>query len=160
MASDSSAVVPTVVTGVEGEDPCARPPPYDEATSMEGEGVYCYKCNVYRTNSWDKLYTHLRLRCLNTREKALLVNSYVHTVEERAASQSAGHASLTRGAGSTSRGQRKRDTAQSTDGASHLARRGTSGTNEYARCTPSRLAAADRFSTEHARRVARCVIAH
>ena len=77
--SDSSAVVPTVVTGVEGEEPCARPPPYDEATSMEGEGVYCYKCNVYRTNSWDKLYTHLRLKCLNTREKALLVNSYVHS---------------------------------------------------------------------------------
>ena len=51
----------------------------DEATSMEGEGVYCYKCNVHRTNSWDKLYTHLRLRCLNTREKALLVNSYVHS---------------------------------------------------------------------------------
>ena len=79
MASDSSAVVPTVVAGVEGEETCAGPPPYNEQTSMEGEGVYCYKCKVYRTNSRDKLHTHLRSRCLNAREKALLVNSYVHT---------------------------------------------------------------------------------
>ena len=79
MASDSSAVVPTVVAGVEGEETCAGPPPYNEQTSMEGEGVYCYKCKVYRTNSWYKLHTHLRSRCLNAREKALLVNSYVHT---------------------------------------------------------------------------------
>ena len=40
--------------------------------------MYCYKCNVYRTNSWYKLYTHLRLRCLDIQEKPLLVNSYLH----------------------------------------------------------------------------------
>ena len=50
---------------------------------MEGEGAYCYKCKVYRSNSWDKLHTHLRSRCLNTREKALLVNSYVHVQAKR-----------------------------------------------------------------------------
>ena len=78
MASDSSAAVPTEVPEVEGEEPSVGPPPYNEWTVMEGEGVYCYKCNVYRTNSWDNLYTHLRLRCLNTQEKALLFNSYLH----------------------------------------------------------------------------------
>ena len=72
--SDSSAVVPEV----EEEESCVGPPPYDQWTSMEGDGVSCYKCKVYRTNSWDKLHTHLRSRCLNTREKALLFNSYVH----------------------------------------------------------------------------------
>ena len=38
------------------------------------------------------------------------------TVEQRAASESAGQACLTRTTGYTSRGQRKRDTAHSTDG--------------------------------------------
>ena len=53
--------------------------------------MYCYKCQNYRTNSWDKLYTHLRCRCLNTKEKSLLVNSYVHVQAKREqASQSAG----------------------------------------------------------------------
>ena len=74
MASDSSAVVPEV----EEEESCVGPPPYDQWTSMEGDGVSCYKCKVYRTNSWDKLHHHLRSRCLNTKEKALLFNSYVH----------------------------------------------------------------------------------
>ena len=78
MASDSSAAVPTEVPEVEGEEPSVGPPPYNELTVMEGEGVYCYKCNVYRTNSWDNLYTHLRLRCLKTQEKPLLFNSYLH----------------------------------------------------------------------------------
>ena len=50
---------------------------------MEGEGAYCYKCKVYRSNSWDKLHTHLRCRCLNAKEKALLVNSYVHVQAKR-----------------------------------------------------------------------------
>ena len=40
--------------------------------------MYCYKCHNYRTNSWSKLYTHLRLRCLDTHEKAVLANSYLH----------------------------------------------------------------------------------
>ena len=35
------------------------------------------------TDSWDKLHTHLRCRCLNAREKALLVNSYVHTQSKK-----------------------------------------------------------------------------
>ena len=78
MASDSSAAVPTEVPEVEGKETCAGPKPYNELTVMEGDGVYCYKCNVYRTNSWDNLYTHLRLRCLNTQEKLLLFNSYLH----------------------------------------------------------------------------------
>ena len=83
MASDSSAVVSTVVTKVEGEETCAGPPPYSEETSMEGKGVYCYKCHNYRTDSWYKLHTHLRCRCLNAKEKALLVNSYVHAQAKR-----------------------------------------------------------------------------
>ena len=78
MASDSSAAVPTLVTKVEDKETCAGPPPYNEQTSMEGEGVYCYKCHNYRTDSWYKLHTHLRCRCLNAKEKSLLVNSYVH----------------------------------------------------------------------------------
>ena len=40
--------------------------------------MYCYKCHNYRTKSWSKLYTHLRLRCLDSHEKAVLVNSYLH----------------------------------------------------------------------------------
>ena len=78
MASDSSAAVPTLVTKVEDKETCAGPPPYNEQTSMEGEGVYCYKCHNYRTDSWYKLHTHLRCRCLDAKEKSLLVNSYVH----------------------------------------------------------------------------------
>ena len=66
------------VPEVQGEEPSVGPPPYNERTVMEGEGVYCYKCNVYRTNSWYKLYTHLRLRCLDIQEKPLLINSYLH----------------------------------------------------------------------------------
>ena len=83
MASDSSAVVSTVVTKVEGKESCAGPPPYNEWTSMEGEGVYCYKCQNYRTDSWYKLHTHLRCRCLNAKEKSLLVNSHVHVQAKR-----------------------------------------------------------------------------
>ena len=83
MASDSSAVMSTVVSKVEGKETCAGPPPYNEWTSMEGEGVYCYKCHNYRTDSWYKLHTHLRCRCLNAKEKSLLVNSYVHVQAKR-----------------------------------------------------------------------------
>ena len=50
---------------------------------MEGEGVCCYKCHNYHTDSWYNLHTHLRCRCLNAKEKALLVNSYVHTQAKR-----------------------------------------------------------------------------
>ena len=78
MSSDSSAAVPTEVPEVQGEKPSVGPPPYNEFTVMEGDGVYCYKCHNYRTNSWSKLYTHLRLRCLDTHEKAVLANSYLH----------------------------------------------------------------------------------
>ena len=78
MSSDSSAAVPTEVPEVQGEKPSVGPPPYNEFTVMEGEGVYCYKCHNYRTKSWSKLYTHLRLRCLDSHEKAVLVNSYLH----------------------------------------------------------------------------------
>ena len=83
MASDSSASVSTAVAKVEGEETCAGPPPYSEETSMEGEGVCCYKCHNYHTDSWYNLHTHLRCRCLNAKEKALLVNSYVHTQAKR-----------------------------------------------------------------------------
>ena len=51
MASDSSAAVPTEVPEVQGEQPSVGPPPYNEQTVMEGEGVYCYKCKVYRSDS-------------------------------------------------------------------------------------------------------------
>ena len=83
MASDSSAAVPTEVPEVQSEGRGLGPPPYDERTSMEGEGVYCYVCNVYRTNSWDNLYTHLRLRCLTPEEKPLLHNTYLHRQANR-----------------------------------------------------------------------------
>ena len=78
MSSDSSAAVPTEVPEVQGEQPSVGPAPYNERTVMEGAGVYCYKCNVYCTNSWSKLYTHLRCRCLDSHEKAVLLNSYLH----------------------------------------------------------------------------------
>ena len=78
MSSDSSAAVPTEVPEVQGEKPSVGPPPYNELTVMEGDGVYCYKCHKYRTNSWSALYTHLRLRCLEAHEKEEIVNSYLH----------------------------------------------------------------------------------
>ena len=91
---------------------------------------------------------------LNTKEKALLVNSFVHTQSKKEQRpQSAGPASLTWSAKAMTQ-------LSPPTGPGHPCQDEVpSGTNEYARCTPSRLAAADRFSTEHARRVARCVIA-
>ena len=77
MSSDSSAAVPTEVPEVQGEGGSAGPP-YNERTVMGEQGLICYKCNVYRTDSWVNLYTHLRLRCLDTEEKALLFNTYLH----------------------------------------------------------------------------------
>ena len=70
MASDSTAVVSTVVTKVEGKETCAGPPPYNEWTSMEGKGVYCYKCHNYRTDSWYKLHTHLRCASIPRRSRS------------------------------------------------------------------------------------------
>ena len=49
-----------------------------------GQGcVLLQKCHNYRTDSWYKLHTHLRCRCLNAKEKSLLVNSYVHVQAKR-----------------------------------------------------------------------------
>ena len=79
MASDSSAVVPTVVTKVEGEETCAGPPPYSEETSMEGKGVYCNKCHNHHTDSWYKVHT-----CLNAKEEgaARELRTYTHRRSE------------------------------------------------------------------------------
>ena len=126
---------------------------------MEGEGVYCYKCKVYRTDSWDKLHTHLRSRCLSAKEKALLVNSYVHTQAKKELRLKA-HAKRRLREPLVPPLLVSESETQLSPSTGPVTLPDEAGTNEHARCTPSRLAAADRFNTEHARRVARCVFAH
>jgi hypothetical protein len=57
-------------------------PPYDNTTHI-CDGVVCYKCNVFTTTSWWRLYMHLSHGCLSPEECLYLRGSFLEREARR-----------------------------------------------------------------------------